>query len=439
MILQKRINENIFFFLCFIISKLFNFYILKIGPEDISGLGYHLLNEKLLYNDLLKSLFYMHIQPPLYNLIVGLGLKIVSANLIYLKFFLFFFNLIISFYIIFFIIKIAKIAKLNDKYKFILFFFLLFNPSLIFFENHYGYMHLVNFLVIILAYNIIKYFLNNSPINLNLIFFIILLLTLIFSVFHPIIIIIIYFSIKFLNKSFKKNFFFISIFVFLSFLNPIKNLLIFGYFTNSSFLGFNLSTTLYPAFTNLGFEKFKSDCNMDQYLGGDYNENISTLHQSLGSFESNSNNINNLFKSKECLKKSINLIMNNPKEYFYGRFLAFLASTSKFSFERDVYRIKDHYGIFSIIENLFKDNLKFYKQIILFIFNIFVHFFLFLFLIKKKTFIRKPVFIICLLYLFILIVAHLVNGYEHSRIMYSMFVFHVIFWILFLKYKLKFL
>jgi hypothetical protein len=58
---------------------------LGIVPADITGFGYSLLSKELLHNDLLKSLFYMHIQPPLYNFIVGMGLKIFDANLYNLK------------------------------------------------------------------------------------------------------------------------------------------------------------------------------------------------------------------------------------------------------------------------------------------------------------------------------------------------------------------
>ena len=434
----NKIISYKYYFLFFITSKFINFFILGIAPADITGFGYSLLSKELLHNDLLKSLFYMHIQPPLYNFIVGLGLKIFDANLYNLKFFLFFFNLILSFFIIILSLKIAKILNFNNKYQTFLFFFFLFNPSLIYFENHLGYMHISNFLMVFLTYLIIKYFFNNSIIYLNLIFLAILSLTLIYSLFHPVVILMVYFLINLLNKSYKKNFFFIYLFVFLSFLNPIKNLFIFSFFTNSSFLGFNLSTTLYPAFTNQSFSDFKIDCDMDKYLGGYYNLNNPEIHQSLGSNISNSNNIINLVKSKECMKKSLNLIINNPKDYLYGRFLAFLASSSKFSFEKDNYQINDRYGIFSIFDNLNEYNLKFYKQFIIFIFNIFVNFYLIIYLIKNKSFIRNSILIIYILYLFMFVIAHLVNGYEHARIMYSMFTIYIIFWILFFKNKFNF-
>lgn len=441
MIVKINFNKKIsykYFFLFFITSKFFNFFILNISPIEIPSFGYSLLNKELLHNDLLKSLFYMHIQPPLYNFIVGLGLKTFNANLFFLKFFLFFFNLTLSFFIIILSLKIARIFNLNNKYQFLLFFFLLFNPSIIFFENHLGYMHISNFLMVFLTYLIIKYFTNKSVIYLNFIFFVILLLTLIYSLFHPIIILIVYFLINFKNKISKKNFFIIYFFIFLTFLNPIKNLFIFSIFSNSSFLGFNLSTTLYPNFTNYSFRDFKNDCDMDKYLSGYYNLINIDIHQSLGSNKSNSNNIINLVKSKECMYKSINLIINNPKDYLYGRFLAFLASTSKFSFEKDNYQINDRYGIFSIFNNLNEYNLKFYKQFIIFFFNFFVNFYLIFYLIKNKSLIRNSILIIYILYLFVFLIAHLVNGYEHARIMYSMFTIYIIFWILFLKNKFSF-
>ena len=438
MIAQINLNKKISYIYFFTASKFVNFFILGISPTDIPGFGYSLLNKELLHNDLLKSLFYMHIQPPLYNFIVGLGLKTFSANLYFLKFFLFFFNLTLSFFIIILSLKIARILNLNNKQQFFLFFFLLLNPSIIFFENHLGYMHISNFLMVFLTYLIIKYLINKSVIYLNFIFFVILLLTLIYSLFHPIIILLVYFLINFKNKISKKNFLIIYLLIFLSFLNPIKNFFIFSIFSNSSFLGFNLSTTLYPAFTNHSFSDFKIDCDMDKYLSGYYNVNNIEIHQSLGSNKSNSNNIINLVKSKECMHKSINLIINNPKDYLYGRFLAFLASTSKFSFEKDNYQINDRYGIFSILNNLNEYNLKLYKQLFIFFFNFFVNFYLIFYLIKNKTLIRNSILIIYILYLFVFAIAHLVNGYEHARIMYSMFTIYIIFLILFLKNKFNF-
>src|SRR5210317_1684463 len=79
-------NKNIYLLFLLIIIYLFSRYFLyeyfqiKADPNVLKP-GWHILELDFLNKDLLKSILYLHSQPPLWNFIIGMLTKIVNGNL----------------------------------------------------------------------------------------------------------------------------------------------------------------------------------------------------------------------------------------------------------------------------------------------------------------------------------------------------------------------
>ena len=87
-----------------IIYLLFKFltYYLQIFPigDDIA-VRVQLMHPKLLEEDLFRSIYYLHFQPPIWNLIYGTVIKIFGIDYNILGIAFHFFNIILSFFTIF--------------------------------------------------------------------------------------------------------------------------------------------------------------------------------------------------------------------------------------------------------------------------------------------------------------------------------------------------
>ena len=77
-------KNNINFFwqllLIYIIARIFTFYLQIVPVGEEIALKWQLMNPELLSGDLLKTVYYLHYQPPFWNLIYGIFIKLVGFD-----------------------------------------------------------------------------------------------------------------------------------------------------------------------------------------------------------------------------------------------------------------------------------------------------------------------------------------------------------------------
>ena len=153
-------------YLIFIIFLLFCFsriiiHLSGIYPNLLFGY-WQTLDYKLLSQDLFRSLVYLHSEPVLWNLLLGVIVKIFKENLKFVAIFFYIYHVILSFFIIYYSLRIADYFRSSVKVKFFLAFFLILSPNIIFFENWIFYTHTTCFLFFQLTYFLLRFFKNNE-------------------------------------------------------------------------------------------------------------------------------------------------------------------------------------------------------------------------------------------------------------------------------------
>ena len=101
--------------------------------------GYKLLDYPNLENSFLNSIIYLHSQTPGWNFLNAISFKIFTGNLtiIYLTFNILF--SLLTFFMIYYAILICREFDLKLNGEIIIISFLLFNPTIIFYENLFDY------------------------------------------------------------------------------------------------------------------------------------------------------------------------------------------------------------------------------------------------------------------------------------------------------------
>ena len=256
-----------------------------------------------------------------------------------------------------------------------------------------------------------------------------LVLSSIWSAWQPYLILIVYFLISVLVRNFnKKSFIVFFICFFVALLPSIKNKILFDSFSNSSWVGIYLSTVFVP----------EPDCAKHKYIKKVDIENAKKKFpewyfeiKSLWGDQSEENNLAIIFKSKRCLEYAVNRIKNNPGEYIKNRSIQFFISHSKFGFEnvRGAPDVGKPYWIITYLDK-FDDKFKIFKQILIFLYMMFVYLFLVSMLFSKKIPINLKLcnLLFLLIYFYYLAITHLPNGgYETTRMMYGGFIVQIIF------------
>ena len=158
-LIYKKKNELIFIYLIFFLIKFIKVYILEINavPQDL-GVRWQLLNTSLLEKDLFRSLYYMHYQPPLWNLIYGIFIKIYGTDLSILSKTIHYFNIFISFVSVYYFYLICNFFQLSkNKTIFLFLIFFIFSPSYLFYETITHYTHLTTLFFAQLVYFYLKF------------------------------------------------------------------------------------------------------------------------------------------------------------------------------------------------------------------------------------------------------------------------------------------
>ena len=168
--------------LLFIVSRLI--FSLQGGTFLATPLSFakQFLDPQLLHHDLLRSLYYLHAQPPLFNLFLGLVLKI--SPLPALSFELLFKTAGIVIPLLFF--GILTTLGINSHIAFIATLIFMFNPTLILYENLLYYTYIEALCILLALFFLLQWF-TRSRLSFLILFWISLLwLGMIRSLFHPV-------------------------------------------------------------------------------------------------------------------------------------------------------------------------------------------------------------------------------------------------------------
>ncbi len=204
----------------------------------------HLISHEMFRNNLPESIFYLHAQPPLFNLFIGIILILFPVNSIPVFHFIY---MVIGLMFMLSLFLLMTGLGVSGKISAIMTVLFIVSPPVILFENVLYYTYpVVTFLC--MAALFLHRFLNSARFRDGLIFFTLLsLIVLTRSLFHIVWFYFI-FSVLLLFKrhEWKKIILVSFIPMLLVTFSYGKNLYIFGSFSNSSWLGMNISriTTL---------------------------------------------------------------------------------------------------------------------------------------------------------------------------------------------------
>jgi len=427
---HKKILFNIL--IIFLLFKTIQFFFFNITAPLGQPFGiWQILNKKLLNDYLISSIYYLHNQPFLWNLLVGLITKLFNGNETYIRNFINFYNLFLTFGIIIYSIKIASEYNLSNFKIYIIVFFLLFNPAIIFWENLLYYYHTICFLIFQINYCAIKFFKRyylkyEIYIYLNLV-----TLIFIWSLFNPIILLIFFLLTIYRYKYKRTSIILCCLFLFISFVPNIKNYFVFGTM-QSSWLGQQIAITTNTVraveYCGIGPINYSEE-NLQNYYKL-FNKKKQFNHPSLVGNLSERNYVGNFYLSKLCLDRSIDLIKKNFKVYFKGIIFEFLSLHGKMLIDHSIYHGSPQGWEFISDKIRFIDkNLRLYKQIL----NISLMLFIYYYFINKIFFTKinkgRKFFLLFFffLYFYIIFMGSVFSKYEGERFIYVGYTIFVLF------------
>lgn len=237
-------NKNyitLFIITAFVISRIVYFMLGVRFDSNTISVYWQFIDIQLLKTDLCRSIFYLHSQPPLFNLLLGIVLKMseVYTNLIFNVVYLF---LGLVFYVSFVHLMIK--LKISTRLSIFLTIILMISPANICYENWLFYTYPIAALLPFAGFALYIY-LQHQQVLCGLLFFgTLAVIVMLWGLFHPIWYLISA-CIVLLRKNVNKKVFTVSVLVpgMLILLILIKNNILLGTFSTTSWLGMNLSKT----------------------------------------------------------------------------------------------------------------------------------------------------------------------------------------------------
>ena len=439
-------KDYLIIFFSFILVRFIIFFYFEISPIPSISHFWQYIDEYYLYKDLFNSLIYLHFQPFGFNLLLGLFLKIANGKIPAMVNLILSFNIFLTFLIIIYSTKILEQFYIKKRFTYlIIIFFIVLNPTFVFWENYIMYAHLTCYLYFQIFYFLLKFYKNYSIKYEIYIYLSLLTLTFIHSLYHPLIILLFFIIFQFLNKFTRniKSYLIFFLFFFLSITPLLKNKIIFGIFANSSSLGPNWFITIHSMDLQRDkclFEISKED-NVNYFKEFDKDPKYFTHTVLNGSGAiAQLNNPGMIYKSKLCFKETIKEIKNNFFLWFKTRIYYFLMSHGKFSIDYSydsVINWKKNFSFLEIIQNnIYAKRIRQFVLISL-VFSMYLFFIKKIFFTGENLINRKVFFTIFTLYSYMLFMGHFFNSWEQERFMYSGMVLYLIYIRFLLKYFFK--
>jgi len=197
---------------------------------------WHFIDLDLLKTNLFQSIYYLHSQPPFFNLFLGVIIKIFPKYYIMIFRLLFFLGGFIVFYGIY---KLQLILKINRIIALIISIFFLINPSFILHENWLFYTFPVLVMLVISALLLSNFLLKKTFLSGLLFFLSVAIICGTRSLFHLIYMFLVIIIVAWFSENKKKVIFSALIPLIIIFSIYSKNYIVFGKFSTSTWFGMN--------------------------------------------------------------------------------------------------------------------------------------------------------------------------------------------------------
>ena len=456
MIMIKRFNEyNNFQLFCvlvffYLLSRFFLNYAGIITDPNMIVNMWQIMDLNLLNNNFLSSLYFLHYQPPMWNFILGIMVKLNGPDYLKLSNSIFYFNIFLSIVSIWIFILICKIFELKNTYIF--YFSLVFitlSLSYFFYENYTHYTHLTTLIFILLIYNYLKFSENNYIKYEFYIYLIATILVYTWSAFsHPLFIVLIFITILIIKNriNFLRSFLLFTIFFIVAILPSIKNKVEVNFFGNSSWIGFQTIQTLYA------WDVLDGNCVMNYQINKKFEDDyldkypkFNNSHPSLIGDKSKWNNVGTVYLTKKCLKKSIDIVIKDPLNYINKVKFNFISTHGHYSFDHGFKPLnwEKYFGFIDKVKDFnFTNSIK-VRSLQLYYLTLYIFFGISILKALKNIFkpdlcrIEKVFASIFLIFLWMIILTHFFAAYEHERMRHIGHFMHLLFFIILIKEKFK--
>jgi hypothetical protein len=299
-----------------IISRVIIFQIYEIEArsdvivEHMQNLQLSALNEKLI-----SSLFNLHSQPPLWNFLLGIGSKVCSADAVCIANVGHIFYVGLTFVTCCLMHKVLRIFDFGNTTALSASIIYSIIPSVIYYENYIFYPHITMIVFSVCCVFSYFYFSSKRLIHLVAALSALACLSLTWSLFHPIGIIVIGSVFLIRGVLDRQTVAIFLIFMVVCLAPAVKNSMYFGFFGSGSWMGLNLSQVAPGANPSCKFNDFRIQ-----------------LKASDPSFVHNGTIFNDpsiIPYSKACLKTAYQNIVDHPKQYIKNRLLQVFSSLQK--------------------------------------------------------------------------------------------------------------
>ena len=423
MTIKTKYKHIFYLTLSLLLTRLISIFYLEISIDEkwLFGLWQHIRKEYL-ENNFFESLLLFHAQPPVWNLILGLGVKI--SNIISLNLYVSLINLLCTITILYSSHHLLKMFNFNRNLIYLLLLFLIIlSPSILFYENFPSYAHFTCALLFLIKLNflkILKKFKLKYELQIYIYSTLVILSWSAYVVYFNFLIFLLLIPLSIQRKRVIKSLSIFVLFFILGISPSIKNKIMFDVFANSSWTGLNAAQA-----TGYDREKWPlcsfNDDNLEKY-NNDY-KNLLSNKDYLNNKILNDKSYNDLgyiFKSVNCNIESKEHLILNFYEITKQKVKRFFSVHAHLSFD---FAFKPNHwkDSFSILEKLNHNNL-FKITIFLFFFinYIFYVFTITIFLYKKnKNFLNNFLIINFILYSYLLFVSFYGSTWEQERMRYT--------------------
>ncbi len=222
----------------FALSRL-GYYLLGVRFDARPVLHYfQFIDPELLKHRLFESLFYLHIQPPGWNLFTGVVLKLFPvsyAAALHITHLLFGLGICWSLY------HLMRISAVSQWLSFTLATWFIVSPGVVLFENYMLYEYLVSFLLLIAAVTLAHFVRDGRALWAALFFLTLLGLVLVRNFFHLVYFIAILLALVLLSRTRRRTVLLCGALPLLAILSLYaKNWILFGSFSGSTWMGMNM-------------------------------------------------------------------------------------------------------------------------------------------------------------------------------------------------------
>lgn len=396
---------------------------------------WHYIDPYLLQNDLWQSIYYLHIQPPLFNLWLGLSLKIAPSHLVLIFQTTY---LVIGALFCVCLFLTLKQFDVSSPISFCLASLFCISPSTVLYENWLNYTYPAAFLVCLSTFALLKLIRTERKFYAFGFFFVMCVLILTRSLYQPVWYVLIAGGLILTNKALRKRIALCSVIAFLPVLLLLtKNYLVFGEFSSSSWLGMGMFRVATHTMTlerkeELIRQGILSELSLirsyntipayRQFLSAVRQTDIPALDQENKSTGfTNYNYLGYLNISRLYFHEALSILLNHPRYYFEGlraSLVIYLRSSADFQFSRY------NYGKIAFFSALF-DRIIYWELpdrlggICLFVGLFSPLLLLFSILDLRKSPLRAAVMFICFTVIYVTVVANAFELSENNRYRYE--------------------